>query len=343
MVESDANYGYFCQKGSPLRSQRKFAVFAWCVFVYNLLVIAWGAYVRATGSGAGCGAHWPLCNGVVIPRDVKVETLVEFSHRVSSGLTLVLVVILVIWAFRVFEKGNLTRKAASFAIIFTVTEALVGAGLVLFELVAENSSVTRAFAMMLHLVNTFLLLGALVLTARWANRGAPTRLIWPKVNGMILATGLVGLLVLGASGAVTALGDTLFPVESLAEGIQQDLSPTAHFLIRLRVLHPVIAVTVGVYLLASVIWLRRQAATTEQKKITNLLLALFGGQLLLGTLNIILLAPVWLQMVHLLVSDLIWATLVITTESWFADRTAFERFADQRVEVGIKKRPAQYT
>jgi heme A synthase len=323
-----------------LRSQRKFAVFAWCVFVYNLLVIAWGAYVRATGSGAGCGAHWPLCNGVIIPRDVKVETMVEFSHRVSSGLTLVLVVILVIWAFRAFAKGNLTRKAASFAMIFTVTEALVGAGLVLFELVAENSSVTRAFTMMVHLVNTFLLLGALVLTARWASRGAPIRLIWPGVKGAVLAAGLVGLLLLGASGAVTALGDTLFPVESLAEGIQQDLSPTAHFLIRLRVLHPVIAVTVGIYLLVSVIWLRRQSITTQQVSLTTLLLALFASQLVLGTLNIILLAPVWLQMVHLVVSDLIWASLVLTTGTWFADRTAFERFADQRVEVGMKKRPA---
>lgn len=320
-----------------MRAQRKFSIFAWCVFVYNLLVIAWGAYVRATGSGAGCGAHWPLCNGVVIPREAKIETLVEFSHRVSSGLTLVLVVMLAVWAFLVFEKGDLTRKAVIFAVFFTLTEALVGAGLVLFELVAENSSVTRAFTMMVHLVNTFLLLGALVLSAWWASRGAPARLIWPKVNGMILVTGLVGLLVLGASGAVTALGDTLFPAASLAEGIKQDLSPTAHFLIRLRVLHPVIAVTVGVYLLVSVIWLRRQSVTVEQVKLTTLLLSLFAGQLVLGTLNIILLAPVWLQMVHLVMSDLIWSCLVLTTGSWFGARTAFEGFADQRVEVSIER------
>ena len=323
-----------------MRSQRKFTVFAWGVFVYNLLVIAWGAYVRATGSGAGCGAHWPLCNGVVIPRDVQIETMVEFSHRVSSGLTLVLVLILVIWAFRAFPKGNLTRKAASFAVFFTLTEAAVGAGLVLFELVAQNTSVTRAFTMMVHLVNTFLLLGALVLTAWWAARGAPMRLIWPGANGAVLLVGLTGLLLLGASGAVTALGDTLFPAASLAEGIQQDLSPTAHFLIRLRVLHPVIAITVGIYLLASVIWLRRQAGTAEGMKITSMLLALFAGQLILGVLNILLLAPVWLQMVHLVMSDLIWASLVLTAGTRFADGTAFERFTDQRVKVGIENRPA---
>ncbi len=323
-----------------MRSQRKFAIFAWCVFVYNLLVIAWGAYVRATGSGAGCGAHWPLCNGVVIPRNVKIETLVEFSHRLSSGLTLVLMVILVIWAFRAFSKGNLIRKAASLALLFTLTEAMVGAGLVLFALVAENSSVTRAFTMMVHLVNTFLLLGALVLTAWWATRGAPDHLIWPGTTGTVLLIGLVGLLVLGASGAVTALGDTLFPATSLAEGIQQDLSPTAHFLIRLRVLHPVIAVSMGVYLLTSVVWLRRRAISFDQVRISLVLMGFFAVQLVLGTLNILLLAPVWLQMVHLVTSDLIWASLVLTTEIWFADRRAFERFADQGVEVRVKSTPA---
>ncbi len=257
------------KQGEPVSRQRKFAIYAWSVFFYNLLVIAWGAYVRATGSGAGCGAHWPLCNGVIIPREPRIETIVEFSHRVSSGL-------------------------------------------VLFELVAENTSLTRAFSMMVHLVNTYLLLGALTLTAWWAARGEPERLAWPGINGIILVVGLVGMLVLGASGAVTALGDTLFPAASLAEGIQQDFSPTAHFLIRLRILHPVIAASVGVYLLAAVFWLRSGRRMTIQTKITNLLIGLFACQLALGILNIYLLAPVWLQMIHLVMSDLIWAALVCT-------------------------------
>ena len=247
---------------------------------------------------------------------------------------------MVVWAFRAFSKGNMIRKAASLALFFTLTEAMVGAGLVLFALVAENSSVTRAFTMMVHLVNTFLLLGALVLTAWWATRGAPDHLIWPGTTGTVLLIGLVGLLVLGASGAVTALGDTLFPAASLAEGIQQDLSPTAHFLIRLRVLHPVIAVSMGVYLLTSVVWLRRRAISFDQVRISLVLMGLFAVQLVLGTLNILLLAPVWLQMVHLVTSDLIWASLVLTTEIWFADRRAFERFTDQRVEVRVKSTPA---
>ncbi len=319
-----------------MRSQRKFSVFAWSVLVYNLLVIAWGAYVRATGSGAGCGAHWPLCNGVVIPRAARIETIVEFSHRVSSGLTLVLVVILVIWAWRVFAKGSLVRKASGFAVAFTITEALVGAGLVLFELVAENTSLTRAFTMMIHLVNTYLLLGALTLSAWWATRGEPERLVWPGINGAILLVGLTGLLVLGASGAVTALGDTLFPAASLAEGIQQDLSPTAHFLIRLRLLHPVIAVSVGVYLLAAVVWLRRSTQTPVQAKITNVLISLFACQLVLGLTNVVLLAPVWLQMIHLVMSDLIWATLILATETWLSSGAVLERPADHPVKISVE-------
>ncbi|MHB0987466.1 MAG: COX15/CtaA family protein [Bellilinea sp.] len=319
-----------------MSSQRKFVVYAWSVLFYNLLVIAWGAYVRATGSGAGCGAHWPLCNGVIIPREPRIETLVEFSHRVSSGLTLVLVVVLVIWAWRAFVKGSLARKAAVFAVVFTLTEALVGAGLVLFELVAENTSLTRAFSMMVHLVNTYLLLGALTLTAWWATRGEPERLVWPGVNGVILVVGLLGLLVLGASGAVTALGDTLFPAGSLTEGIQQDFSPTAHFLIRLRILHPVIAVSVGVYLLAAVFWLRSGRRSPVQTIITNLLIGLFACQLALGIMNVYLLAPVWLQMIHLVVSDLIWIALVLAAESWFGFRTVLERPADQPVEISVE-------
>lgn len=319
-----------------MRSQRKFSLFAWIVLGYNLLVIAWGAYVRATGSGAGCGAHWPLCNGVVIPRAPRIETLVEFSHRLSSGLTLVLVIFLTIWAYRAFAKGNRTRSATTFALIFTLTEAAVGAGLVLFQLVAKDTSVQRAYSIVVHLVNTYLLLAALTLTAWWSTRGAPEKLSWPGGRGAALIAGLVGLLVLGASGAITALGDTLFPSVSVAAGLQQDISPTAHFLIRLRVWHPIIAISNGVYLFGLVLWLRRRTPLGQPLRISSLLLGLFVLQLGLGLTNILLLAPVWLQMIHLVTSDLIWISLVLTAEFWFGQRFSFERFADERIEIGIE-------
>jgi heme A synthase len=94
-------------------------------------VILWGAFVRATGSGAGCGSHWPLCNGELVPRAPQVETVIEFIHRATSGLAFLLVLGLFVLAWRVYPKGDLVRRAAALSFLFIVTEALVGAGLVL--------------------------------------------------------------------------------------------------------------------------------------------------------------------------------------------------------------------
>jgi heme A synthase len=299
----------------------RFAIYAWGVLVYNLGVILWGAYVRATGSGAGCGSHWPLCNGEIVPRTPRVETIVEFTHRLSSGLALLLVIGLFVAAFRLYPRRHPVRMGASLAMLFMITEALVGAGLVLFELVANNASMVRAFSVAVHLINTFLLLASLTLTAWWASGGKPVRLREHKTLGAFLALGLLGMLVLGVSGAVTALGDTLFPVQSLVEGLQQDFSPTAHFMIRLRVLHPLIAVSVALYLL-----LVASFANLGNKRFTSrlprLLMILLLAQLGAGLVNVGLLAPVWMQLIHLFLSDLIWITLVLLTASALASPIA---------------------
>src|SRR5690606_23810418 len=190
-----------------LRDRHRFRRLAWGALAYTLLVILWGGYVRASGSGAGCGAHWPLCNGEVVPRSATAETLIELTHRVTSGLALPLVLVLLAWAFRAFPKGSPVRKGAAFVVAFMVLEAAVGAGLVLFEQVAYNASIGRAYWMASHLVNTFLLLGALTLTAHAARGGAMPRLRGSGRRGPLVGGALLGLLVLGASGAVTALGD----------------------------------------------------------------------------------------------------------------------------------------
>jgi cytochrome c oxidase assembly protein subunit 15 len=154
----------------------RFAKYTWGVLALNLAVILWGAYVRASGSGAGCGSHWPLCNGVVIPRAPQIETIVEFTHRLSSGLSLVLVVGMLVWSFRAFPKGDKVRLGASLSMFFIITEALVGAGLVLFKWVAQDASLGRAISIGIHLVNTFLLLGSITLTAWWASGGQSIQL-----------------------------------------------------------------------------------------------------------------------------------------------------------------------
>lgn len=296
----------------------RYARYAWLVLAYNILVILWGAYVRATGSGAGCGNHWPLCNGVVIPRSPAVETLIEFSHRLSSGLALIAVVALVIGAFRAYPRGHAVRLGASLSMFFMITEALVGAGLVLFGLVAHNTSLARAWVVAVHLVNTFLLLAALTLTAHWASGGARLSLRRRGMAAIILGVGLLGMLVLGASGALTALGDTLFPASSLAEGIRQDFSPSAHFLIRLRLLHPAIAVTVSAYLVIAG-WLLRDLGVRRWSRLLNGLVIV---QLVAGVVNVLLLAPVWMQLLHLLLADLVWITVVLLAAEALAQREA---------------------
>ena len=145
----------------------RLARFAWLVLGWNVAVILWGAFVRATGSGAGCGAHWPLCNGEVVPRAPALETMIEFTHRATSGVALLLVLALVLWVYRERPKGHPARRAAGASLFFFVTEAAVGAGLVLLRLVGQNDSVSRAFWMAGHLANTFVLLACLTLTAHW--------------------------------------------------------------------------------------------------------------------------------------------------------------------------------
>ncbi|GAB4573906.1 MAG: COX15/CtaA family protein [Anaerolineae bacterium] len=290
---------------------RNFARYAWLVTGYNVLVILWGALVRATGSGAGCGNHWPACNGQIIPRPERIETLIEFSHRTSSALAGVLVLILLVWAWR-GSLSRFTRRMALLSFVFIVVEGGIGAALVRLELVADNASAARAAAIALHLVNTLILLAFLTLTAwsahtgqRLALRGHPARLLG------LLALCVLGTAILSAAGAVTALGDTLFPPETLAQGIQQDFDPTANFLIRLRVIHPAIAIlTSGLLIYTGQAMLSH---TPGARRGIIVLYAIIGLQLVGGFVNVALLAPVWMQLVHLLLADSLWIALIIVS------------------------------
>lgn len=287
----------------------RFSRFAWGVAAWNVLTILWGAFVRATGAGAGCGSHWPLCNGVVVPRAAEVETLVEFSHRLSSGLALLLVFGLVWWGRRLFRPGSLPRRAAWASLILILVEALIGAGLVLFGWVAQDTSSARAVAVALHLVNTLLLLAALTVTAWAAERTEQAGVGWRGPWRLGVGAGLALVAALGATGAITALGDTLFPARSLAEGLTADISQGSHPLIRLRIAHPVLAVVAGGYVLALAGAARRFGSRAARS--AGWLTALVLVQWIAGAANVILLAPVWLQLVHLLLADLIWIALVL--------------------------------
>ena len=290
----------------------RFTTYVWSVIAANLAVILWGAYVRATGSGAGCGSHWPTCKGQIIPRSPSIETLIELTHRLTSGVALILVVVMLVWAWRAYGAGHPVRRAAALSMLFLLGEAAIGAGIVLFELVAENQSMARALFMAVHLGNTFLLLAALTLTAYLAGGGPPIRLAGQGRRRRLALLALAGTILIGVSGAITALGDTLFPASSLAEAVRQDLSPTSHLLIQLRIYHPLIAVIVSLLLLYYIGTVRRDSERRPARRYANLLNLMIFVQLTAGALNIVLLAPVWMQLLHLLLADVMWILLVLT-------------------------------
>lgn len=309
----------------------KFARYAWGVLAYNLFVIGWGAFVRATGSGAGCGSHWPSCNGQVIPRPEQIETVIEFTHRVTSGLTLVLVGLLLAWAFRLYPRRHPVRASAVVSGVFIILEALVGAGLVLFGLTADNDSIARANVMMLHLVNTLILVAALTLTAWWATFGVPEGFFRRGRLAGLLGLSILAVMVLSASGAIAALGDTLYPASSLAEGLRQDFSSEAALLLRLRIFHPMIAVTTAALAGGVAYWLRRRFAHPLLQKVTAALIGIFLVQIVLGVINVILLAPVWMQVVHLIVSELAWISLIALTAVTLGTADLLPGLVDDRV------------
>ena len=298
----------------PFRRLDGFARYAWLVLAYNVAVVLWGALVRATGSGAGCGRHWPRCNGVVVPRSPSAETLIEFTHRATSGVALLSVVVLLALAFRRRPAGHPARRGALWAMALMLVEAALGAGLVLLELVGANTSGARAMMTGLHLANTFLLLGALTLSAWWASGGRAIRFRGQGGAGVWMGTAAAATLAVGVTGAITALGDTLFP----RDAVGLELSGTAHFLERLRIVHPVAAVATGVFLVLAARTIRRLRPDPTTARLTTVLSALVGTQIAAGALNVAMLAPVWMQLVHLLLADALWITLVLTAASALA-------------------------
>ncbi|MGD2059871.1 MAG: COX15/CtaA family protein [Acidimicrobiia bacterium] len=276
--------------------------YAWFVLGFNVVVILLGAVVRATGSGAGCGRSWPTCQGQVVP-ELEGATAVEFTHRAMSGIALVLVFALAVVVWRNTDKGHPARTGAVLSMVAILGEALVGAMIVLAEWVAEDTSVARAISVPLHLVNTLFLLASLALTIFWLGGG---RRLDFRSNGVVtrwVVLGGVALVIISATGAVTALADTLFPKVPGA-----DISGEEHFLTDLRIVHPVLAV-----LAASIGWWVSSRSPRGRGRPAMALPILVGLMLLTGSINIALGVPVWMQLVHLLLADALWIAYVLTS------------------------------
>ncbi|MGH9518811.1 MAG: COX15/CtaA family protein, partial [Terriglobales bacterium] len=253
--------------------------FAWGVLVYFIAVILWGALVRATGAGAGCGDHWPLCNGTVLQHGPSADTMIEFTHRVTSGISFLLAIALLVWTFRATIRGHLARAFAVAAVAFTLVEAIIGALLVLLGLTAESRSPLRAPYLALHLTNTLLLLAALTLTAHMLSRRTgflrgQLRLVAPFGTGSALAI----VLVVGVTGSLAALGDTLFPASSLRTALAQDFSAHGAWLVRWRWTHPAVAFLASIFLIWLLVRAAQRSAHWDNRGLSALVLTLLAVQ-----------------------------------------------------------------
>lgn len=265
--------------------------------------------MRATGSGAGCGEHWPLCNGTVVQHHPAVATLIELAHRATSGIDLICVLALFFWTFAAAPRRHLARAWAVAVLVLIFNEALLGALLVELGLVAHNQSPSRAFYLGLHLTNTLLLLAALAMTAHFLSRreGAMRGSIEVRAKWLAL-TGLAATVVVGVTGSLAALGDTLYPAHNLWGAIAQDFSAGSSWLLRIRWVHPALSLVAGAF----ICWLAaRGLRKRDDRRLAVALVALLGAQYCLGAMDVTLLAPAWMQMMHLLGADLLWIALVV--------------------------------
>jgi cytochrome c oxidase assembly protein subunit 15 len=283
--------------------------FAWGVLAYNVAVIVWGSAVRSTGSGAGCGDHWPLCNGTVVQHHLGLATLIEFAHRASSGIDLLCVLALLFWTFAAVPRRHLALAAAVAVLVLTLNEALLGALLVLLGHTARDRSPSRAVYLSLHLTNTLLLLAALTLTAHFLSRRDPAlrSTTTLRAPGLVL-TGLLATLVVGVTGSLAALGDTLYPAHNLLTAVAQDFSRGSSWLLQIRWLHPAVSLIAGIF----IAWIvARGLRDPEHHRLSVGVVLLLVLQYLLGVADVALLAPTWMQMAHLLGADILWIALVV--------------------------------
>jgi heme a synthase len=270
-------------------------------FILAIFIILWGAWVRLSGSGAGCGDHWPLCNGEVIPLNANIKTIIEYVHRLSSGIFGITIFWSVLIARKIFDKG-FARNFAYASLFFTITEALIGAVLVKKGLVVDNDSSLRAWVIGFHLVNTFILLGSLVAqiysteakSIKLREERSASTSLW------LLGAGI--FLVVGSTGAISALGNTLFPESSLIAGVLKDFDSNSHFLIRIRIFHPLFAI--ALFSIIQYLVYPLKSSVSKWLGVTSWVAVLFGA------VNWFLLAPKWGALVHLFIADILWCLFV---------------------------------
>lgn len=306
---------------NPERKLSNFAKFALFTLAYNLVVIIWGVFLRASKSGDGCGQHWLTCQGEVIPSAPEFKTVIEFSHRVTSGLAFFVVLGLLIWAVKIYSKGRTARTAATGSFVFIVVEALLGAGLVLTGNTAEAWTPMRPLWAAGHLISTFVLLAFLTLTAWSAASGREFRPIFERRVLILTIAAAAGIFIIGMSGSIAALSNMLFPSRSIIESLTKDFAETSHYILRIRLIHPILAVILGVFVMFFAGWIGSRSQGTAAEYWSKALSALIMVQLAFGAVTLLSLGPIVMQLGHLLLADMIWISFVLMMANYQAQNS----------------------
>ncbi len=321
----------------PETKRDKFARFAWLVLGWNIVVILWGVFLRASKSGDGCGQHWLTCQGEIIPSAPALKTVIEFSHRITSSLDGLLLIALLVWAFLKWkrlrsESAKRILKMAAGSFVFVVIEGLLGAGLVLTGNTAENLTPERPFWMAAHLVNTLILLTFLTLTARYASGGKPLNFRVEKKYILAILIGFAAILIVGITGSIAALSHMIFPSGTIAEGMVKDFSPTSNTLLRLRLLHPITAILTSVFVIFLTGWLTKECGKERLvARWSNILSILILAQIGFGSLTLLTFAPIAMQLGHLFFADAIWIAFVLTAANFLSAQTRITKDAPETV------------
>jgi heme A synthase len=296
----------------------RFSKFTWFVLGFNVLVVVWGVFLRASKSGDGCGKYWLTCHGEVIPSAPEFKTIIEFSHRVMSGLDVFLVLGLLIVILVYFKGDKQLKLFAILSFVFIVTEALIGAGLVLTGNVAETHTATRPLWAVGHLINTFLLLGSLAITAWLASGGNKFINLRNKKLVWIAVAGTIAICFVGVTGSIASLTNMLFPSESVIEGIKKDFAPDSNYLLRIRILHPFGAVAASVLLGFIAAWLKSKHEDSRAVVVLSGLVSVFVLlQVIVGAMTLLTGAPIIMQLIHLLLADGVWIAWVLMIAACF--------------------------
>ncbi|MFB0900591.1 MAG: COX15/CtaA family protein [Dehalococcoidia bacterium] len=292
----------------------KINYFSIFVVVYTLINILIGVVVRSTGSGAGCGVSWPSCNGAIFISGSVQSELIEYIHRLSSGINLLLVILLFLIIIKFLRNNHNAVLFSALSVCFIFIEAGIGAFIVFYQWVADNSSMGRAIVVPFHLVNTFFLMFFLIATT-WIlfqnNRLNLNFKILSLSHWKKFLFGFLLFFLLSTSGATSALADTLFEAIDLKSELLSDISGNAHILSRIRIFHPIIAI-------CTVFWITYCSKNINliyknkiMKRLYNYLIFSFIIEFCIGILNVLLLVPIFLQIVHLLIAHLVWTFMVI--------------------------------